>query len=91
MCNDISSFTEDEQAALGLVKACYLGSLPTVKCHPYSSIEANWLGPREQLIEALDSLIKLGCLVSGDPGTWCLTECGLQAIGALPPTPAGPR
>lgn len=95
MCTDNASFNTDEKTLLDVLRTLCWGNGTdkkgsVFKCHHQNSIKSNWLGrtkTSQQLCTALESLSKRGCIFTNDKGSFCLTDCGLRAIRAFPPTP----
>lgn len=90
MCTDTASFSQYEKALLDVLKTLYWENGSQAKCHNNHSISSKWFSfpaTSQQLDTALRALSNRGCLVSNNPGSFCLTDCGLRAIGILPSSP----
>jgi hypothetical protein len=87
----MSNYTAEERALLALLKKLYWRDAPKVTtCFAAMSLSQAWPGRPQSLgtlEHALSSLVDRGDLTYSDM-SYCLTESGVRAIGAVPQAPA---
>jgi hypothetical protein len=95
MCIDNSPFLADEEGVLKIFRILYSEAPPNARpplarCHHSQVIKSRWLGTIDQLNAALTSLVTRGCLSKDKLASYCITDCGLRKVRALPPNPGSP-
>lgn len=85
MCDNRNSLSPDELKILDIFKDFYWPH--QTPCNQIQALAYRFLGANTNPTAfnlALNSLIVRGCISTQDNLTYCLTTCGIQAIGAAP-------
>jgi len=87
MCEDKESMSAGEKLILDIFKDFYWPN--QTPCNQIRAVSHKYPGANKNPTNfniALNSLLKRGCIRKLDDNiTYCLTDCGIQAIGAIPP------
>jgi len=85
MCDDKNNLTKNELILIGVFKEFYWPNQSP--CNQIQALAHRFPGANinpTEFNEALCSLINRGCITTRDNLSYCLTKCGIQAIGAAP-------
>ena len=85
MCVD-KNLSDEEKRLLDIFEKFYWPNQSP--CNQIQSLAHKFPGAKKDptiFNRALNSLLQKGCIETKDRLSYCLTECGTQAIGAIPP------